>query len=390
MVSPETPGSERTQAAEYVWVDTADAFANALHTIAAADRIALDVEGDSLYHYFEKVCLIQISTEQETFIIDPLAIKDLSGLGPIFADGRIEKVLHAAAYDVSSLRRDYGFCFGNLFDTHVAAELLGYERRGLDDLLSDALAIVHSKRRQRDDWSRRPLEPAQLQYAAMDTCHLLRLRDVLAGRLQARGRLPWAEEEFRHAALCAVPEKHFDTEGFLRIKGSRDLSGHQLSVLRSLYLLRDRYARMMDLPPFKVINNPVLIDLARNPPASPGELFRRPGIAYRIARNFSAEIYRTIARGALDAGAPAGLRNRIPAKPFTREAKARLERLKEWRQSKALSLELSIGVVFPGTLLEAIAAAPPREQSELEAIEGMRRWRAREFGGEILAILRAG
>ncbi|MBM3790939.1 MAG: ribonuclease D, partial [Acidobacteria bacterium] len=228
---------------EYTWIAAPDALEQMIRSLNRADRIAIDVEGDSLYHYFEKVCLIQISTDRETYIIDPLSLRSLDGLDRILSDCSKEKVLHAAAYDVSSLRRDYRFLFCNVFDTHVCAELLGFERRGLDDLLHQLLGVKHSKRRQRDDWSRRPLDPAQLRYAAMDTHHLLALRDLLAEQLLANGRMAWAEEEFRHASESAPLERKLDPDGFLKIKGSRELSGSQLSVLRSLYLLRDRYAR---------------------------------------------------------------------------------------------------------------------------------------------------
>jgi ribonuclease D len=220
-----------------------------LGVLIPASRIAIDIEADSLYHYFEKVCLIQISSDSETFILDPLAIRDLSALGPIMADPGVEKVFHAANYDLYCLRRDYGFHFKYIFDTHVAAQLAGFEHLGLDALLEKLLAVTHSKRRQRDDWSRRPLEPEQLEYAAMDTHHLLHIRDLLEKQLGDKGRMYWAREEFDLIAETEASEREFDPEGFRRIKGSRDLPWQQLAVLRALYLLRDRYARELDAPP---------------------------------------------------------------------------------------------------------------------------------------------
>jgi ribonuclease D len=302
----------------------------------------------------------------------------------------VEKVFHAAAYDVLSLHRDYGFSFRNLFDTHLAAQLLGYEQLGLDVLLESLLGVVHSKRRQRDDWSRRPLEPEQLQYAAMDTHHLLRLRDLLETRLRAKGRLLWAQEEFQHAAEPPAQEKQFDPEGYLRIKGIRVLGPKELAVLRALYLLRDRYARTLDIPPFKVINNSVLLNLAQKPPASPAELYKRPGISYRVARKFSGEIYRTISKakhGQLAFQRPS---TRTPCKQPSTDARNRLERLKSWRQVQARVLDLPVGVIFPGNLLDLLAVSPPGDQAALEAMEGMRHWRVRAFGPEILSILNSG
>jgi ribonuclease D len=378
-----------TPAPPYAWVNTAEGFQAMLSRLAGASRLAIDMEADSLYHYFEKVCLIQLSTDSATFVLDALAVRDIRSLGPLMSDTGVQKVLHAAAYDVMSLRRDYGFCFANLFDTHIAAQLLGHEQLGLDALLEQLLGVVHSKRCQRDDWSKRPLEAEQLEYAAMDTHHLLSLRDVLEGHLRLRGRLSWAQEEFRAAAETPLSEKQFDPDGYLRIKGSRELTPRELSVLRAIYLLRDKYARVMDLPPFKVVNNSVLVDLARNQLASPGDLFKRRGISFRVARNFSGEIYRTVVK-ARSEDAPALLRSaRSDYRAMTRAARDRLSRLKAWRQSKARELGLSVGVVFPGNLLEALAAEPPPDVSSLGTMDGMRQWRAHEFGAEILRVLRS-
>lgn len=372
----------------FAWVATVDAFHAMIASLAPVSRVAVDIEADSLYHYFEKVCLIQFSTDRDTFVLDPLAVKDLSALGPIMADPGIEKVFHAAGYDLFSLRRDYNFAFKNLFDTHIAAQLLGHEQLGLDALLEKLLGIAHSKRRQRDDWSRRPLSSEQLEYAAMDTHHLLSLRDRLEEQICDKGRQDWLAEEFASLANAEIPEREFDPRGFSLIKGSRDLSPQQLVVLRALYLLRDRYAREMDVPPFKVMNNSILLDLAHSPPPSPRGLFQRRGISFRVARRFGGEIFRTIERARGEDLSVLAMPARNPGKPLSREAKARLEQLKRWRKARAEELQLHVGVIFPGTMLEALAASPPTDLKALEAVAGMRRWRAREFGPEILRILR--
>jgi ribonuclease D len=358
-----------------------------LETLVPASRLAIDIEADSLYHYFEKVCLIQISSDSETFVLDPLAVRDLSALGPITANAAVEKVFHAAGYDIFCLRRDYNFSFKNLFDTHIAAQLMGYEQLGLDALLEKLLGIAHSKRRQRDDWSRRPLAPEQLEYAAMDTHHLLQLRDLLEQQIQAKGRLSWAREEFESLAELEAEGKEFDPEGFRGIKGSRDLPLQQLAVLRALYLLRDRYARALDVPPFKVMNSSVLMELANHPPRSPREMFNRPGVSFRVARRFGGEIYRAIERARSEDPSPLAQPARISGKAPSRQAKARLEELRRWRRTKAEELQLPVGVVFPGTLLEILASFPPPDLAALESIVGMRRWRAQESGGDILRIL---
>jgi ribonuclease D len=371
----------------YTWVATPDAFHEALAAVLQGTRLAIDIEADSLYHYFEKVCLVQISTESATFVIDTLAVKDLGALGPVMADPSIEKVLHAAAYDTYCLRRDYGFTFARLFDTHVAGQLVGYEQLGLSALMERLLGISHSKRRQRDDWSRRPLEAEQLEYAAMDTRHLLQLRDVLERQLEESGRLSWAMEEFAYACTAVPEEREFDPEGFRRIKGCRELDSQKQAVLRALFLMREEAARELDVPPFKVLNNSVLMDLVLRPPQRPRDLFQRSGVSYRVARRWAAEICRTIHRADLEDPAKLSPAPRPPWRPPLPEAVRRLDALKKWRAAKARDLNLHVGVVFPGNMLEVIAATPPADAESLASVGGMRQWRVREFGAEILEIL---
>lgn len=374
----------------YTLVSTSGDFQAMMERVRSAPRLAIDMEADSLYHYFEKVCLIQISSDRDTFILDPLALDEIPQLGPIIADPGVEKVFHAAGYDTFCLRRDYGFAFANLFDTHIAAQLAGYEFLGLGALMEKILGIYHSKRRQRDDWSRRPLVDEQLEYAAMDTHHLLRLRDVLEEELKGMGRLGWAQEEFAAAAANEKPEKEFDTEAFRRIKGYRDLQPQEQVALRALFLLRDDAARRLDVPAFKVINNSVLVDLARRPPKAAQELFGRPGVSYRVARRFGPAIVDTLAAAGEQAPSILALPPRTGGKPPSRAAKQRFERLKQWRVGKAAELKLNVGVVFPANLLEALAAEPPADLDAFRDIPGMRQWRVSEFGAEILRVLHEG
>jgi ribonuclease D len=358
-----------------------------MDNLRQVSRLAIDIEADSLYHYFEKVCLIQISSDSDTYILDPLELSSIRDLAPLMANSSVEKVFHAAGYDVYCLRRDYGFAFANIFDTHAAAQLLGYEYLGLSALMEKVLGIHHSKRRQRDDWSQRPLASEQLEYAAMDTHHLLRLRDVLQSELLQKGRLSWALEEFETAAATERPGKEFDTEGFRRIKGSRELSPQNQITLRALHLWRDRVARKMDVPPFKVINNSVLLDLVQKPPQSAHSMIDRPGISHRVARKFASDILTTIAEARQQDPSILETPARNNFKAPNRMAKRRLEALRQWRYEKAKELNLHVGVVFPSNLLENLAVAPPADQEGLLSLPCMRRWRVREFGDEILMLL---
>jgi ribonuclease D len=371
----------------YELITTPDRFRCMLEGLMPASRLAIDIEADSLYHYFEKVCLIQISTDSDTYILDPLAVRSVGELAPLMRNPAMEKVFHASGYDIFCLSRDYNFTFANIFDTHVAAQLLGYEFLGLGTLMDGLLGIHHSKRRQRDDWSVRPLVPEQLEYAAMDTHHLLAMRDVLEAELRLKGRLSWAQEEFECAASAERREKEFDPEGFRRIKGNRDLSLQDQVVLRALYMFRDEIARKMDVPPFKVLNNSVLIDLARRPPQFPEEMYNRRGISNRVARKYSEGIIDIIAESRKQDPSILEAPARNNWKSPGRAAKLRTEAMKQWRQVKAKELNLPVGVVFPANLLEVLAAAPPLDLEEFANLPGMRRWRTREFGEEVLRLL---
>jgi ribonuclease D len=249
------------------------------------------------------------------------------------------------------------------------------------------LGVHHPKGCQRDDWSRRPLLAEQLEYAAMDTHHLLKLRDTLEEQLRLKDRLEWALEEFAATAAVERSEKEFDPEGFRRIKGFQALDVRKRLALRALYLFRDEAARKFDAPPFKVINNSVLVDLARRPPLSAREMFKRRGISSRVARMFGAEIVSLIAASCADDPAILDMRPRPATKHPNRAARHLLEVLKKWRMEKSEELKLPVGVVFPTNLLESLASAPPANIDEFMTFPGIRRWRVREFGREILQTL---
>ncbi len=382
-----TNGAGVTPPPPYTLISTDQAFRAVLERLGSARRFAIDIEADSLYHYYEKVCLIQISTDDATWVVDPLAVENIRDMAPLIGNPSVEKVFHAAGYDVHCLRRDFGFSFANIFDTHVASQLLGYEFLGLGAMMETILGVHHSKRRQRDDWSRRPLAREQLDYAAMDTHHLLNLRDALEIELQQKGRLSWAREEFDAAATTERPEKEFDTEGFRRIKGSRELALQEQVLLRALYLTRDQIARKLDVPAFKVMNNSVLLELAKKPPQSAREMVDRPGISYRVSRKFAGEILQSIADSRNESPSWPETPSRNNWKPPSRIARRRLESLRQWRAAKSMELSLPVGVVFPAMLLENLAMTPPSSLEEMLETPGMRRWRVREFGEEMLQLI---
>jgi ribonuclease D len=367
-------------------VDTAEGFAEMLSRLRDELAVAIDTESNSLYAYDERVCLIQFSVPGEDYLLDPLAVEDLSALGPFFADPAIEKVFHAAEYDVMVLRRDYQFEFAHLFDTMVASRIVGWPRYGLGNLLEEHFGVVTDKRMQRTNWGKRPLSPEQLAYAQLDTHFLLSLRDKLLAELEAQHRVAEARAAFDRVAQSEWTEKSFDPEGFWRIKGAADLDDTGLAVLRELYLYRDRRAQALDRPPFKVLNDGTMIALSRYRPRTMAELGRIKGIPQRMPSRGRRQLLAVIAQGS-DQPAP---RRAEPERNGRRDEAAlnRYESLREWRKERAQVRGVEPDVVLSNRTLYQLALHNPTSPDRLDDIGALSDWERREYGREILALLR--
>jgi len=376
--------------ADYVCIEREADLRGLAKDLLREKVIAVDTEADSFYHYYDKTCLVQIASSQGIFLVDPLALggpSELAPLGPVFASKKIRKVFHAAEYDLYVLKRDCGFEFANLFDTMISAQLLGYPAVGLAALSERHFNVKLPKDEQRSDWSARPLTESQLLYAAADVAHLVQLAEKLERQLEEKGRLSWAKEEFETLVARTWPPREFDGAGYLRIKGAKGLAPAQLSILRELYLLRDARAREVDRPPFKVLGNRTLLEIAQREPGSMAELGQIKGITDLILRRLGKEILAAVAKGASSPHAPlkreGGGRRRMD-----RRTERRVERLKRWRAGRAKDLGLDPGVLCPNTCLEAIAWRNPAKVAELSEVTELKGWQVREFGREIVEALR--
>lgn len=353
--------------------------------------VAVDTEADSFYHYFDKTCLVQIASSEGIFLVDPLALggpPELAPLAPLFASKKVRKVFHAAEYDLYVLKRDCGFEFANLFDTMISAQLLGYPAVGLSALSQRHFNVTLPKDEQRSDWSARPLSESQMLYAAADVAYLIPLAEKLEAQLEEKGRLAWAREEFETLVARTWPTREFDGAGYLRIKGAKGLSPAQLSILRELYLLRDARAREVDRPPFKVLGNRTLLEIAQREPGSLAELGRIKGITELILRRLGKEILAAVAKGASAPHAPPKRIEGSGRKRMDRRTERRVERLKRWRTARARELGLDPGVLCPNTCLEAIAWRNPAKTAEVAEVAELKGWQVREFGREIVEVLR--
>src|SRR5215207_5727143 len=264
--------------------------------IAGAGEIALDTEGASFHRFVDRIYLLQLSTRDQTAVVDPLPIGTPAELGALLEDPAVEVVFHDADYDLRLLQQDYGWHIRNIFDTRIAAQLLGYTAFGLAALLERFFDVKLDKKHQRADWSMRPLTRDMLDYAAQDTRYLLQLRDHMAAELERAGRTAWAREEF--ALLEGI--RWVDEEpgtSYLRMKGARDLSRRELAVLRELVPWRDTVAGSLDRATFRVLGNEQLLDIAKQQPASRDALAAIKGMPRGILESRGSELLDAVRRG---------------------------------------------------------------------------------------------
>ena len=360
----------------YTFVDDWAQFLELCHELERADRIAVDTEADSMHHYPERVCLVQVATPRTTWLLDSLALGDLAPLAPVLASRRVLKLLHGADYDIRGLNRDWGLTVANLFDTHVAARFLGLERVGLAALLQELLDIEIPKDRkiQRADWSKRPLDDEALRYAAADVCHLFALHDVMAGRLRELGRLAWVEEECeRLSEVRHTPQDLRAT--VLALPESRKMDSRQRAVLLALYRWREGEARRVDRPPSRVLPPAALAEIAADPNA---RLEEHASLNPKLARRFGRGIRTAVAEGL---GGPP-LERPAPASPVrgrpTQGQTKKLAALKAWRQAQAKELGMEVGLVWPMRSLERLAREPLSFAEELRSPE-VREWQRERF-----------
>ena len=380
--------------AEYRFIDRVAEVEELAAKLALEKVIAVDTEADSFFHYFDKLCLVQVAASCGTFLIDPLSMppRGLAPLAPVMANPSIRKIFHAAEYDLFVLHRHCGITVRGLFDTMISAQMLGYPAVGLGALVERHFDIKLSKDQQRTDWSRRPLRDAQLNYAASDVIYLIELSQLLENELAQKKRLAWGKAEFSALEQRIWPEREFDEQGYLRIKGARKLTPRGLAVLRELFLWRDKRARDGDRPPFKVMGNGTLLDLAQSPPMSRRALGTRRGITDLVLRRFGQELLDAIVRGAEGAEHPP-LERKQPTgngrRRLDRRGETQLEELKVWRATRARELGLDPGVFCPNASLEEIAALMPRTIDELVGLSALKPWWAEHFGPEVVAVLNA-
>src|SRR6185503_8298519 len=370
-----------------LYLDKPEAVERFLAEISDIRELALDTEGASFHRFLDRIYLLQLSTRDRSAIIDPLPIGTPQKLGDLLQDPKVEVVLHDADYDLRLLHQDYGWHVTRIFDTRVAAQLLGIKSFGLAALLEQYFDVKLDKKHQRADWSMRPLTHDMLEYAAQDTRFLLQLRDQMKAALERRGRWHWAEEEFQRLEGTRW-EAEESMEGFLRLKGARDLTRRELAVLREVANWRDTVAAQLDRATFRVMGNEALFELARIAPRNVSELGAIKGMPKGMIDRAGSDIVAAIRRGieVPEAELPKFPKGQRWNKD--RDFDEKVARLKSVRDAAATRLELDPGVLCSRERLENVARSGAKSIEELAAVPDLRRWQIEEMGAGFIAAIR--
>ncbi len=357
------------------WVETDEALAMWCERLRDAERIAVDTESNSMYAYFERICLVQISLPGHDILIDPLAV-DLAALGPVLADSRVQKVMHGADYDVLSFKRSLGFRIENLFDTMLAARVLGWPRCGLASLLSEHFDHDSNKAYQRYDWGRRPLSAEALEYARYDTHHLLALADLQHAQLQDTDWLELFERACVRQTAVEPRTKPFDPDGYWKFKGARELDEPGRSVLKALFAWRDAKAQELDRPPFRVMPEVAMIGAARDRPRDARGLGQVKGMPKPLVRR-DADVLLTLIGQAEEQ--PCAKPARASRHAGGREVGLRMDALKAWRKAEAERRGVEPEIILDKASLMAVA-----EQGDVAVLNG---WESDHYGASMQTAL---
>lgn len=371
---------------EYQLIETFAGLEAVIEILGTEKAVGVDLEADSMFHFREKVCLLQIATAKVNAVIDPLQINDLSPLKRIFDSRDIKKIFHGADYDVRSLYRDFNFEINNLFDTQLASKFLGIRETGLESVLQARFNVRLDKKYQRKDWSVRPLPEAMISYAAADVRYLLPLAEILEKELAAKRRLPWVLEECKY--LSRVRPVQNDHEPlFLHFKGAGRLDPKSLAVLEALLTFRRKLACKKDRPLFKVFSHKSLLKLAVEKPVTIENLEKTKALSKRQTKMYGDDLIAIIRAANQTAARKLPLYPRKKAPVVHPAIPDRIKVLKNWRDRKARKLKIEAGMLINKNLLTAIAVRNPSKVQSLADIGDLKQWQISEFGPEIIAAL---
>jgi ribonuclease D len=394
MDQPPTGSSRTIQNPQLVYNQAT--FNQMVAQLSDARLIAVDTESDSLFSYYPRICLLQISTylspHDETivdYIVDPLRHADLAPLGELLADPVREIIMHAAENDLLLLQREHNFHVGRVFDTQLAGRILGWERVGLAAILEEHFGVATNKRMQRTDWGRRPLTPEQLVYAQKDTHYLPALRDLQMAQLMGMDRWEEAQEAFHQLVEINYSQRLPNERTMWQMKETRSVPRASTGVLEELWEWREQEAQRRNSPPFKIVSNTAIIELAIAQPATADHLEKIPGLGRSENKRYGSTLLQVIARGK---------QRPLPSLPeptlrleqtLDRETLARYDALRQWRMDTATARGVAADIVLTNEVLLEVARRQPDSLDSLQTIAHIGPWKARTYGPRILEVLAA-
>ena len=376
-----------TNVMDYKIIDSNNKLADLVNKLKEETAIGVDLEADSMYHFKEKVCLIQMATSRINVVIDPLVVKDLSALKPVFKSKNIQKIFHGADYDVRSLYRDFKISINNLFDTELASRFMGLPETGLEAVLKKRFAISLDKKFQRKDWSKRPLPREMMDYAAEDARYLLPLSQDLTAELKDKGRLSWVKEECQILSNVR-PSTNGDQPLYLNFKGAGKLDPRSLAILEALLQNRREIARKKDRPLFRIIGSHSLLDLAESKPTDKKQLEKSGALSPKQIDMYGRQLLAVInsATKTPKKDLPEYPRRKAPRVPAA--AAERVNSLRWWRDSQAQKLAMEPSLILTKSLISTLAVQKPAKMSDLPRIQEIKKWQIREFGRDILSAIK--
>ena len=379
---------KNTAHTEYVLIENDADLKKIIREFDGEAAIGVDLEADSMFHYQEKVCLVQISTQKLNLLIDPLSVKDLSPLAPVLADREVRKVFHGADYDMRSLYRDFGIEVHSLFDTQIAARFLGIRETGLASLLQEKFQVSSDKKYQKKDWSKRPLPAPMLQYGVQDTLHLLPLAGMLERELMEKGRLFCVEEECELLSRVR-PNSSKKRPFFSNFKGAAKLDPRSLGVLEHILIFRDKEAKRRDCPHYKVLGNKPIMEIARIKPAAKNDLSGIKDLSRKQIDRMGKALIEKVKEGLSISQEELPVYPKKIWKKLKSKEKARVNELKSWRDRLGGEWGVDPAVICTNAQIEALAIENPGKPEKIKSIKGVRKWQRRLFGRDICRVLRA-
>ncbi len=385
-----------------------------MHHLQKQSILAIDTESNSLFAYYSRVCLIQLSAPIDAevdgsaqtdasnrdstarsllnvvdFLIDPLRLstEQVSAVGALIAQKKIEVVMHAAENDIILLQREFGFQFPSVFDTQLAARFLGWKQIGLAALLETQFGIISDKRMQRTNWGERPLSPQQIAYAQMDTHYLMALRSMQIAQLKSANRWEAAQDAFARLSQIRIEDYTSNDRSFWQMRASREIDINHSAVLEALWEWRESEAQRVNRPPFKVMNDDVLIQLASEQPAALNQLSHIRGLSEQQVGRFGQTLLRLI-RTSKSNPLPALPESKPnPEQLLDKAARRRFDKLRLWRSALSSEIDLAPELIFTNQTLIEIAQASPQNIEALQAIADVGAWKTQTYGQSLLSAL---